>query len=255
MYLLVNYKPVKVAAGETFTPDEINMNQNPTVYLAGDSTCEIVPDAERPRTGWGEKLGDYLNVPVSDQAKATRSTKTFLNDIEVPAEGSAEYGMDRLGKILETAKSGDYLLIQFGHNDSMSNRPLRYTTVDEYKANLKTFVDRARAQGVQPVFLTSIRLCLFENGEVKVQDGIESYRNAMKEVASELNVPLLDIGERWRSYLNTIGEEAAKQLYMVSYDGKDTTHPREEGAQLLAQMIAKEIKNSNAIGALSRYVK
>lgn len=255
VYLLVNYKPVKVAAGETFTPDEINMNQNPTVYLAGDSTCEIVPDAERPRTGWGEKLGDYLSVSVSDQAKAARSTKTFLNDIEIPAEGSAEYGMDRLGKILETAKSGDYLLIQFGHNDSMSNRPLRYTTIDEYKANLKTFVARARAKGVQPVLLTSIRCCLFENGEVKVQDGIESYRNAMKEVASELNVPLLDIGERWRSYLNTIGEEAAKQLYMVSYNGNDTTHPREEGAQLLAQMIAKEIKNSNAIGELSRYVK
>ena len=255
VYLLVNYKPVKVAAGETFTPDEVTMNQNPTVYLAGDSTCEIVPDAERPRTGWGEKLGDYLSVLVSDQAKAARSTKTFLNDIEIPAEGSAEYGMDRLGKILETAKSGDYLLIQFGHNDSMSNRPLRYTTIDEYKANLKTFVERARAKGVQPVLLTSIRCCLFENGEVKVQDGIESYRNAMKEVASELNVPLLDIGERWRSYLNTIGEEAAKQLYMVSYNGNDTTHPREEGAQLLAQTIAKEIKNSNAIGELSRYVK
>ena len=255
IYLLVNYKPVKIRAGETFTLDEVTMNKVPTVYLAGDSTCEIVPESERPRTGWGEKLGDYLSVTVDDRAKATRSTKTFVNDIEVPKAGSAEYGMDRLQDILDSAKEGDYLFIQFGHNDSMSSRPLRYTTVEEYKTNLKSYVTRAREKGVQPVLLTSIRLCVFENGEIKVQDGIESYRNAMKEVASEMSVPLLDIGERWRVYLNGIGEDAAKELYMVSYNNTDTTHPRTEGAVKLAEMIAKEIKNNNAIGELSKYVK
>lgn len=248
VYLLVNYKPVKIAANSTYTLYEDEENSYPAVYLAGDSTCEIPEESLYPRNGWGMWLGSYLsdNIKVNNCAKAARSTKTFISE-------------GRLDSIMSSIKKGDYLFVQFGHNDSMTGTD-RATTVSEYKENLKTFISRAREKEAQPVLLTSIRLCIFENGEVKA-DSVDNYRNAMKEVAAEMNVPLIDVGEIERAYMNEIGESESQKLYMVSgaaegYTGTtDTTHLCVAGAKKVANLIANEIKNSAELGELGYFVK
>lgn len=248
VYLLVNYKPVKIAANSTYTYYTDAEAEYPTIYLAGDSTCEIVDEELFPRTGWGMKLGDYLlpEITVSNQAKASRSTKTFI------AEG-------RLDNIMSTIKPGDYLFVQFGHNDSMSGTD-RYTTVDEYTANLKTFIEKAREKEANIVFLTSIRLCIFSDGVV-ADDSIDKYRNAMTELGKAENIPVIDVGAAEREYMDSIGEEESQKLYMVNgaaegYTGTtDTTHLCRAGASKVAELIAEKIKNTNSMGVVTQYVK
>lgn len=248
VYLLVNYKPVKIAANSTYTYYTDAEAGYPTVYLAGDSTCEIVDEELFPRTGWGMKIGDYMlpEITVSNQAKASRSTKTFI-------------GEGRLDNIMSTIKPGDYLFVQLGHNDSMSGTD-RYTTVDEYTANLKTFIEKAKEKDVNIVFLTSIRLCIFSNGVV-ADDGIDKYRNAMVNLGKAENIPVIDIGAAEREYMDSIGEAESQKLYMVSgvaegYTGAtDTTHLCRAGAAKVAELIAEKIKNTNSMGVLTQYIK
>ena len=223
VYLLINYKPVKIAAGSAYTLYVDEEKHYPTIYLAGDSTCEITEEGLYPRNGWGMWLGSYLsaNIVVSNQAKASRSTKTFIDE-------------GRLDEILASIKNGDYLFIQFGHNDSMTGTD-RATTVDEYKENLRIFVNSALDKGANPVLLTPIRLCIFDEENRVRDDSIDKYRNAMIDVAKELNVPLIDIGAVERAYMDEIGESESQKLYMVSgmaegYTGTtDTTHLCVEG--------------------------
>ena len=102
--------------------------ETPTVYLAGDSTCADY-EAGSPIIGWGTQLKGMLDTQVQNFAVPGRTTKTFLNS------GSLE-------QIIEDAAPGDYLLIQFGHNDSMTDD--RHVSLEDYRENLKYFITQAR---------------------------------------------------------------------------------------------------------------
>lgn len=237
LYYVVNYNPVIVKAHSTYTL--YDSTTYPTLYLASDSICEDVTDDD-VREGWGTHIGDYLDsrIKVSNQAIRSRSTKTFLRE-------------GRLDKILETAKPGDYLFVQFGHNDggNINERGTSATSAAEndtsYRYNLKTYAARAREKGMIPVFLTSVATPYIDN-----DDYIENWRNAMRETAEEINVPLLDMGNVYGAYLDKIGETAGKELFI-----SDNLHPNVAGAEKIAELVAQEIKKCSALEMLAYYVK
>src|ERR1043166_10231590 len=112
-------------------------NRAVTVFLAGDSTMAIKQPDKRPETGWGEMLGKYFkdgSVKIDNRAMNGRSTKTFIS------EGRWQAIIDALAK-------GDYVFIQFGHNDESREKGERYTPPDDYRRNLVRFVQDVRSRG------------------------------------------------------------------------------------------------------------
>lgn len=238
LYFIVNYKPIKVEAGSTFYLYEQEMSTKPTVFLAGDSTCEDYPADDRPSeeiTGWGTKFVDKVSFNVDNRAKRNESTKTFKT---------------KFAQIIEDGKKGDYVFIQFGHNDSMTARPERYCTESEYKENLTEYVTAAREKGMIPVFLTSTRGIAAFTDYTLPDDGVDVYRNAMTALGKELNVVTLNVSEKHREFLKTLTLSEAQEYYCTG----DTTHFNEKGAEMFASIVAGAIKGSNALG-LSYYVK
>src|ERR1043165_1614292 len=117
-----------------------------TVFLAGDSTCAIKQPDKRPETGWGEMLRKYfkdVTVKIDNRALNGRSTKSFI------AEGHWQ-------RLVDDLKKGDYVFIQFGHNDESKSKGDRYATPDEFHSNLARFVSDVRGKGGNPVLLTPV---------------------------------------------------------------------------------------------------
>lgn len=166
-----------------------------------------------------------------------RSTKSFLDQ-------------KRLEPILNQIQPGDYLLIQFGHNDQKTEDPERYTDpFGTYQENLNYFVAAARERYAQPVLISSISRRSFKNGKIDVHS-LGNYPNAMKEVAKDNNVPFINMHERSIQLLNELGEEKSKLLFLHLEENEyenypngliDNTHFSDQGAKTFAQLIANEL--------------
>src|SRR5207237_3006653 len=117
-----------------------------TIFLAGDSTMAQKLPEKRPETGWGEILGQYFDekkVVVDNRAQNGRSTKTFISE-------------GRWQAIIDALKKGDYVFIQFGHNDESKEKGERYTPPEDYRKNLIKFIEEVRAKKANPVLLTPV---------------------------------------------------------------------------------------------------
>lgn len=227
-----------------------------TVFIAGDSTAALKGASEKPMTGWGEYLGDYFSpsVRVDNRAINGRSTKSFL------AEG-------RLEAIAKDFQPGDYLFIQFGHNDGKQEDPARYADPDgAYRSNLLRFVEAARRGGGTPVLLTSVSRRKFDaNGELDPL-AVGPYPEVMKEVAAAERVPLLDIFSASQQLYKALGEDGSRHLFMhlpervhPNYpDGiRDDTHFSDTGARHIARLVALAVKQSASeeLRGLRQYMK
>lgn len=210
------------------------------IYLIGDSTCHTNKYDTYPQTGWGQVFGDYTNeqFEVINLAQNGRSSKSFKN------EGWFEVVERNIDK-------GDYLFIQFGHNDEKDDE-LRHTDpYSTYQENLLYYINTARRSGATPILLSSIyRRHFDENGKIEELCHGE-YPNAMKELSIREKVFYLDICARTKEMLIELGDNASKELFMNfgkgiynNYpDGKeDNTHLREKGARKIASLIVEEIK-------------
>lgn len=207
-----------------------------TIYIAGDSTAEIKEENEYPESGWGEYLSDFFNesVKIENHAMGGRSTKSFLDQ-------------NRLDPILEEIQEGDYLLIQFGHNDQKIEDPERYTDpYTTYQQNLKKFIHKIRKKNATPILLTPISRRVFKDREID-PSSLGDYPTAMRKVAYEENVKLIDMHQLSIEFLNQVGEEDSKEFFLhlgeneyINYpDGlEDNTHFSEKGAKRFAYMIA-----------------
>ena len=212
------------------------MKPAPSIFIAGDSTACDYPEDVYPRMGWGMMLHEFLDdvVNVYNEASSGRSTKSFINE-------------RRLENISHCIRSGDMLMIQFGHNDEKLEDPARGTYPDStFPENLRIFIDTARSAGAYPVLLTSIvRRHFDENGKLKMTHG--DYPDAMRKVAKEENVPLLDTELRTFELVSKLGEEKSKALYNhqpighPNYpDGSaDNTHLSRDGAEAVARIVAE----------------
>ncbi|WP_029232654.1 rhamnogalacturonan acetylesterase [Butyrivibrio sp. VCB2006] len=210
------------------------------IFWAGDSTCATNKYVTYPQTGIAQTFDRYTrnDVVVYNHAVNGRSTKSFIDE-------------SRLAPIYNEITKGDFLFIQFGHNDEKSNDPARFTDPHgEFIVNLGKFVNAARNKGAYPLFITPVERRLFdENGKLKFS-GHEEYVLGMKEAGEKFDVPVIDLYSMSRAFLAGTGDNASKKYYMnlapgeISWapEGKeDNSHLRYEGAMLYAGMIAKEV--------------
>ncbi|MDR2626695.1 MAG: rhamnogalacturonan acetylesterase [Dysgonamonadaceae bacterium] len=213
---------------------------NIVVYLIGDSTCANKSESKRPETGWGEKLQQFLDrhyITVDNRAIDGRSSKSFI------AEG-------RWDNILTTLKTGDWVFIQFGHNDQYKGEANEvWSTVDEYKTNLRRYVNETRAKGANPVILTSIVRRQFSGNELTQSLG--EYPGAARAIAAEMSVPLIDMEAKTRAVVSALGPEDSKSLYM--WVNLDNTHLNPAGAETFASLVVEGIRE-NSLTALTDYI-
>src|SRR5689334_4658868 len=208
------------------------------IFLAGDSTMSIKETKAYPETGWGMPFAYFWDstVKVVNKAKNGRSTKTFLSE-----------GLWK--SIYDEAGEGDYVFIQFGHNDESKEKGERYSTPDTFRMNLTKFIMETRKKKAIPVLFTPVSRRKF-NAEGMAMPTHEIYSALTKEVAKEQNVLLIDLDEKSRALYQQFGPENSKLLFLQLKPGEhpnypegkeDNTHFNELGARLIAELILKEI--------------
>lgn len=211
------------------------------IYLIGDSTCANYSEKSRPRFGWGEKLGNYISeYRIDNRATSGRSTKSFINE-------------GRWDSVMETLKEGDYVFIQFGHNDEKLKDPKRGTEpFGEFYDNLCRFISDARSKGACPVLLTPVCRRKFDK-EGNVVLTHKDYPAAMKKAGEDTGTLVLDMESKTADWLQEAGKSGSGRFFMYSVDGKDNTHFTEEGADAVAKMAAESFRKST--GAVHRAKK
>ncbi|SFL70641.1 pectinesterase family protein [Pelosinus propionicus] len=219
-------------------------NRPITVYLAGDSTVMTYSKEQAPKAGWGQMLSKFLSgdVTIKNFAKGGRSSKTFINE-------------GRLNQILDQIQPGDYLLIQFGHNDEKSikvdpERKIYTEPSTEYKGYIQQYIWGARQHHAVPVLVTPVERRRFdENG--KINSTHTAWTAAMKEVALEEHVPVIDLERSSKELFESLGIEGTKPIFFNVAPGEsenypngagDNTHFMEYGAHLMAKLVIDEIK-------------
>lgn len=211
----------------------------PAVYLAGDSTMANKPP-DLPERGWGMVLPEYFSDPamIHNHAVNGRSTKSFIDE-------------GRWGKLVNELKAGDYVIIQFSHNDEKKDRPELYADpATSFRDNLRRFIRETRAKGAAPILATPVCRRNFDP-QGKLVDTHDGYPDAMRAVAAEEKVPLLDLQRATAEWLQATGDEPSKQFFMWIAPGKypklpngkkDDTHFVEAGAKHVAELAIAEMR-------------
>jgi lysophospholipase L1-like esterase len=213
-----------------------------TVFIAGDSTAAAKQPDKRPETGWGEMLEQHFTpgkVRVDNRAMNGRSTKTFI-------------GEGRWQSIVDDLKRGDYVFIQFGHNDESKEKGDRYTPPDDYRKNLTRFVDEVRAKGGNPVLLTPVMRRRFDK-DGKFHDTHGEYPDIVRSVAKEQNVPLIDMHRMSEAVIVRYGVDHSGKLFLQLKPGEnpnypngvdDNTHFSPLGAEEMAKLAVDGIRET-----------
>lgn len=235
-----------------------------TVYLIGDSTMADYSNnydegkdymkTRYPVTGWGQVFQQFLvadSLPklrslikgdtaiVDNRARGGRSTRTFFQE-------------GRWRSVYEGLKKDDVVLMQFGHNDAAENKPERYVDLEGYKEFLRLFINQTRQKKAQPIILTPVaRNYPWENGQLENVHG--EYDQAVKDVAKELNVPLIDLNQSSREHFSKVGRDYVTEKYFMNLpagvyeaypDGqKDNTHFQPEGATAIARLVFEAMQD------------
>jgi lysophospholipase L1-like esterase len=210
------------------------------IYIVGDSTAADKPLIDNPEHGWGQMLPIFFNdnVKIFNHAKNGKSTKSFIDE-----------GCWRV--VVEQLNPGDYVFIQFGHNDVKKEDSTRFAAPrPDYKNNLKKFIFEAREKQAIPVLLTSITRRDFNSvGQYIGTHG--EYPSVMKEVALEENVPLIDMFEKTKQLVIKLGDAKSKELYLIGVKQnefrlwnkkRDNTHFTRRGAVQMASLVVEGIK-------------
>lgn len=208
-----------------------------TVYIIGDSTAANKEAKAYPETGWGMALQSFFksDVIVDNRALNGRSTKSFRAE-------------KRWDPIMEKLEAGDYVFIEFGHNDEKVDKPKVGVSLTEFKVNLINYVKEARSKKAIPVLLTPIARRNFKNGVLIDTHG--DYPRMTREVADSLKVPLIDMLAKTESLLSRLGDVPSVKLFNYVDSGdvnypkgkKDDTHLSPEGAKQIAGLVVKGIK-------------
>ena len=247
------------------------------VFMVGDSTmANKDTTGGKQERGWGMVLSEYFNdeVVISNHAVNGRSTKSFIDE-------------GRWQKVLDELQPGDYVIIQFGHNDEKKNDPKRYTEVGgSFDDNLRRYVNEAKAKGANPILLNCVARRNFSapTGKVIDDEGLRdkafeggddlkgggdtlidthgAYREVPRAIAKELGVPFIDANKVTSDLEQGLGAEGSKKLHMIYSPGEcpaypkgrqDNTHYNQIGARIVAGLLAIEI--GNQVPALRRHLK
>ena len=214
-----------------------------TIFMIGNSTMADKPYANgNPEKGWGQVFPLYFKegIKIENHAVNGRSTKSFIDE-------------GRWDSVLEKIKPGDYVIMEFGHNDEKKDDPKRYAAPrTDYRTNLIKFISETRSKGGTPVLATPIvRRRFDENGNFYDTHG--EYPVVVRELAKEYNVPLLDLHKKTEQMLKEYGVELSKKLFLhispVEYkslpEGRtDDTHLSPFGAFKVCDLAVEELRIS-----------
>lgn len=226
------------------------MEDKISIYIAGDSTACNYEAVRAPRTGWGQVLGQFFTdqVIIKNEAISGRSSKSFIN------EGALE-------KIISQIIPGDYLFIQFGHNDQKKEDPARYTEAfTTFKLYLTQYIRSARNKQAVPVLLTPIHRYQFDQN-AKIMSTHGDYPTAMLDLAASEQVPVIDLTEQTRILMERVGPEKSNLFFMNLKPGefsnypngsRDNTHLRQEGALEIACLVVAGIRQAKL--PLGKYI-
>ncbi len=230
-----------------------------TLWLMGDSTMtdyanygEDYMTERYPQMGWGQVLPKFLvpdslkNISIFDidslvvvnKARGGRSTRSFFEE-------------GRWAEIYNQLKPGDFVIIQFGHNDASESKQERYVSLPGYKEFLRLYINQTRQKGATPIFITSVcRNYPWENDKLGNSHG--DYPKAMMDVAYEMDVYLIDLTEISANHFSQMGRDYVTVNYFmnlpagkfVAYpDGlTDNTHFQPEGADAVARLVYKALQ-------------
>lgn len=241
------------------------MNGKKTIFLAGDSTVQSYTADKLPQMGWGqllytffkdasdckiynrdEKLGSHVctyemkNIAIENHAFAARSSRSFI-----------EQG--RLDNIMAVAEAGDIMLVQFAHNDAYEAREERFVPADKFGEWLNKYNLACRDRGMKCIFVTPVTMRVFD-AEGHCEIAFKPYRDAMLEAAAKYDVPCIDLSLESTKLVEQVGPEAARDLFLWVWPGeypdtafaggnKDNAHFQKYGAQNMAAIVAKGLKN------------
>jgi lysophospholipase L1-like esterase len=220
-----------------------------TVYLAGDSTMAIKQPKAFPETGWGMPFSLLFDstVTVDNRAQNGRSTKTFIS------EGLWD-------GIAGSLHEGDYVFIQFGHNDEVPTKK-SYINEQGFKDNLARFIRETRDKKAIPVLLTPVARRKFDTTGTIVGTH-EVYSAIVCRLAAEQKVPLIDLDKESQALLQKLGFEGSKKLFNYLAPGEninypngqaDNTHFNQLGAQQIAGIVVAGIRSLKL--GLARHIK
>jgi lysophospholipase L1-like esterase len=207
--------------------------------MIGDSTMADKDPKAEPERGWGQALQALFDdsVKVSNHAVNGRSSKSFIDE-------------RRWQIVLNSLQTGDYAIIQFGHNDQKPDEARHTDPYTTYKRNLEKYVTDTRTRGAFPIVCTSIVRRKFDDTGVLV-DTHGEYPDAVRRTAKELKVPLLDLQLKTNNLISELGPEKSKSLYVYALPGaypnrpggvQDDTHLNSEGAAAVARMAVEEMR-------------
>ena len=212
----------------------------PRLFLIGDSTMADKPLVDNPERGWGQVFPMFFDrsVTIENHAKNGRSTKSFIK------EGRWQIVLDRLQK-------GDYVFIQFGHNDEKKEDSTRFADPQtDYRKNLLKFVHETRSKNANPVLLTPVSRRRFDN-EGKAVETHHEYSEVVRTIAKEEQVPFIDLDAKSMAMFGQAGVEASEKLFLWVPAGKykalpngrqDNTHFTFAGAIKVAGLVVSGIK-------------
>ncbi|HEY8570140.1 MAG TPA: rhamnogalacturonan acetylesterase [Microbulbifer sp.] len=209
-----------------------------TIFMAGDSTMAIKEIKDYPETGWGVPFAVFFDdaIKVDNRAMNGRSTRTFIEE-------------GRWKGIMDEIKTGDYVIIQFGHNDESESKKDRYTPPAQYKANLSRFINDVRKAGAEPILMSPITRRYFE-GEHQIQH-THPYAPLVREVAAKEKVEFIDMEVVTREYFQAMGDKDSALRFMhIAPDlhpnyplgVRDDTHLNQLGAREVAQLVLAELR-------------
>ena len=212
------------------------VNSVPTLYLAGDST--VVDQDKEPWAAWGQMLPVFFGpgIVVANEAESGETIRSFV-------------GEHRLDKIVSTLKPGDFLMIQFAHNDQKQGTP----EATRYTAFLQQYVEAARVHGASVILVTSMNRRAFDaNGTI--EDTLGGYPQAMRAFAAEQHLPLVDLNSMSKTLFESMGPEGTLKAFVHypanTFPGqdaelKDDTHFNSYGAYELARAVVQSMRTQN----------
>lgn len=215
-----------------------------TLFLAGDSTVTDPSEGGFPQSGWGQMLSYFFkhDVAVANHARGGRSSKSFISE-------------GRLDAIMEELKEGDYLFIQFGHNDQKRDVERHTDPSTTYPENLRKYIEAARSRNATPVLITPVHRRYFDSSG-KLKDTHGAYLEAIRELAEKEEVPLVDLAEKSKRLFEEAGPEGTKSIFLwgepgewMNYSGgvKDNTHFQEQGSLRIAELVVQGIRELNLL--------
>jgi len=225
-------------------------HSKPTLYMIGDSTMANKEKLYLPERGWGQLFPQFFtdDIVIENHAKNGRSSRSFIYE-------------GRWDSVYAKLKHGDFVLIQFGHNDGNVEKTERYATLVEYEYNLRKFVSDTRSKKVVPILATPVARRRFNEKNI-FYDTHGEYPDIVRRIALDLHVPLIEMHYKSMALFEQLGSEKTKEIFLHIEpnvcdslpDGKiDNTHFSEYGATTIAKIAVVEIQEK--IPELALYLK